>query len=345
MRGSSGTSASDCRSVDSVTQRLGYAEARELLGRLGPMAEHLVLIGGQAVNFWAERYLARSPELAQWGPFASKDVDFCGSAQSAQEAARVLGGICKVPSLDDMTPCTALVQYEDGGVPRQIDFLGAPYGLRPEDVRSRSLPVQVETTHGAVKFRVLHPLHCLESRVQNVHALPGYDNERSLRQLRAAIVCMREFARELLDSGKTRDVLRLNERVFAFAIGAPSLSVWARHGVSVFDAVLRDPRLPEAFERVRYPQMHRELHARQDKLRQRADSPRTPAEEEVFVVESIDLRGTKLVASLRAPDGTLRELPDFRQGPVDISQGDRVRVRSGGGLELVQRAPDRGLDR
>ena len=205
--------------------------------------------------------------------------------------------------------------------------------------------MEIETSHGAAKFRVLHPLHCLESRAQNVHALPGYDNERGLRQLRAAIVCMREFARELLDQGKVRDVLRLNERVFAFATGVPSSSVWARHGISVFEAVLRDPRLPEAFERVRYPQMQHELEARRDKLQQRRGSARVAAQEDVLVVESVDLRDSKLVATLRALDGTLRELSDFRQGSVPIGRGDRVRVRPGGDLELVQRAPDRGWER
>lgn len=38
------------------------------------------LVGGQALNLWAERYSAAAPELDYYGPYTSKDVDFFGTA-------------------------------------------------------------------------------------------------------------------------------------------------------------------------------------------------------------------------------------------------------------------------
>ena len=37
-----------------------------------------LLIGGQAVNYWAERYLAAEPQLETLRPFTSEDIDFKG---------------------------------------------------------------------------------------------------------------------------------------------------------------------------------------------------------------------------------------------------------------------------
>jgi hypothetical protein len=44
-----------------VSRSLDFAEARAIFGRLGDLVDELVLIGGQAVNFWASRYRAAVP--------------------------------------------------------------------------------------------------------------------------------------------------------------------------------------------------------------------------------------------------------------------------------------------
>ncbi|HVZ36227.1 MAG TPA: hypothetical protein VG963_27555 [Polyangiaceae bacterium] len=242
---------------------LGYAETLELLERLGPLASGLVLVGGQAVNFWVQTYLSRSHALLAEVPFTSKDVDFCGSARAAQLCARALGGTCNVPRLDDVTPCTGIVQYVDQFSRRlTLDFLGAPFGLDSREVSEMAITFEEQTARGPLELKVMHPVHVLESRASNVNGLPGYRSPNGLKQLRAAVVCAQEFARDLLDDGRIRDVLRLNERVFRFATRQHGIGVWLRDGISVFDAVLRDPRLPTAFETVRYPQMLRELEQR-----------------------------------------------------------------------------------
>jgi hypothetical protein len=43
-----------------------------------------ILIGGQAVNYWAEHYLSAEPQLAKLQPFTSEDIDFKGGHADVQ---------------------------------------------------------------------------------------------------------------------------------------------------------------------------------------------------------------------------------------------------------------------
>lgn len=49
-----------------------------------------VLIGGQAVNYWAEHYLPYDPQLEKLRPFSSEDIDFKGGRADVLRIARQL---------------------------------------------------------------------------------------------------------------------------------------------------------------------------------------------------------------------------------------------------------------
>ena len=49
-----------------------------------------ILIGGQAVNYWAERYVPTEPELQPRRPFTSEDIDFKGGTDDVRRIARQL---------------------------------------------------------------------------------------------------------------------------------------------------------------------------------------------------------------------------------------------------------------
>ena len=124
---------------------LTYRDTLRLLRQLGDVTEHAILVGGQAVNFWAERYRARVPEL-QAGPFASKDIDFQGVRQVASTCAERLNGRLRVPAMDDAaaTVASALVEYHDAsGTARVLDFLAIVHGLDTKRVRDTAVPVDV----------------------------------------------------------------------------------------------------------------------------------------------------------------------------------------------------------
>lgn len=237
------------------------AEAGVVLQQLGDLTSRIVLVGGQALAFWAARYTDRfqSP-----GPVNSKDIDFCGQIEAVSIAAARLGGTFQVPEPFAETPNTGLVHFVGpGGYRRRMDFLGDPFGLNYKDVVEWAVGVEVPTSGGLINFQVMHPVHCLESRISNVGGLPGYQTRLALDQARASVLCAREYLRDRLGAGDARAaraVLRLNERIYRFAWGNMNAhKVLRDHGIDAFDAVLVDDELPRRFLELRYPDMQRRL--------------------------------------------------------------------------------------
>ncbi len=252
-----------------------------LMARLDEVAERVVLVGGQAVNVWAEHYLAlgRVPELVADAPFASKDVDFCASREAVRAfAARLPHGRAKFASLDDATPNVGVVMFvDDAGHERLIDFLSAPFGMNAAQIERESILMDVLDAAGEPtgrKFRVMHPIACLESRVHNVVGLAEmYDTPHGRKQLRAAVACAHEALKDLLDAPEAegfdpvRAVLDLNERIFDLCLrDHHGRLVHQRTGIDPFGAVLIDDRLGERFVTLRYPQVRDRLTALRKKL-------------------------------------------------------------------------------
>jgi len=242
----------------------GELDLQVFLAKLGSeLTSELVLVGGQAVSFWAWRYSARLPGVLTDANLPTKDIDFCGDREAVRLCAARLGGQAFVPDMDDHTPNTGKVVFVDEqGVKQRIDFLGEPFGVSAAELRRMALPFEVEAEGGqrtGLLFYVMHPVLCLESRVANTVGLPGYQTPHALAQLRASIGCAREFLRDVLDVGAVRDVLNLNERIFRCAMDPwKGERLVAAQGIDVFAAVLADDkRLPEKFRTIRYPQMQK----------------------------------------------------------------------------------------
>lgn len=221
-------------------------------------AARVILIGGQAVGFWSERYLERCPELQAEAPFSSRDVDFQGDRAGVAVLAASLGARAYFPrSMEDVTN-TGYLEVRLGDVEVGVNVLVSPYGVPREVVEASA----VRTRLGDFELRVMHPVLCMESRLANVAGL-GREGPRSLAQARASIVCAREFIRELVDLGEVRSALRLCERVYAHArSNSHARAAFAKHGLDAFAAVTPWPGLPARFLATRLPQMQRLLAAR-----------------------------------------------------------------------------------
>lgn len=264
-----------------MTPPLSARDVFELLGRLGETVEHVVLVGGQAVNVWVEHYLAqgRVPELAAEGLFLSKDIDFCARRDTVAAIARLLPrGRARFPTLDDATPNVGVVVFvDDAGHERAIDFLDAPFGMDRRAVERASVPMEIFAPDGSAtgrQCRIMHPVDCLESRVHNVVGLASaYDTPHGRRQLLAAVMCAREALKDILDTPASegfdpvRAVLDLNERIFDLCLhDHHGRVVLQRAGIDPFDAVSVDPRLGERFLNVRLPQVRARLAALRRKI-------------------------------------------------------------------------------
>jgi hypothetical protein len=59
---------------------LAFVDVRPVLAKVADLERELVLVGGQAVNFWVSQYEERLPELTGDAPFTSKDIVTLGAA-------------------------------------------------------------------------------------------------------------------------------------------------------------------------------------------------------------------------------------------------------------------------
>jgi hypothetical protein len=243
---------------------LTYEQTSRILKSLGDVPYPLVLVGGQAVNFWASQYIDRVPELKADAPFTSKDIDFCALPDAVKACAMRLGGRPKLATLEDMgTPNSGIVVFvDDEGHTRSIDFLKAPAGLDYKETvetafRAEILDADSESVVAA--FHVMHPVLSLKSRAYNVARLDGYQTEHARKQLRAAVLCAREYVRDLADAGHVKAASRASERIFRLARYKAGPEVFARYRINVFDAVLLHPSFPPAFGEKRYPQMAQQV--------------------------------------------------------------------------------------
>ena len=205
------------------------------------------------------------------GPFTSKDIDFFGNRRVVEACAASLQGRYSLPSREDHTPNAGLVVFHDhAGNKVEIDILHSVYGVDEHDIERTKIPIDVPPTQeGAVsaRFFAMHPVLCMESRACNVIGL-NRNKPHELRQLKASVLCARQFLRELLalahredidDADRrrlVRDVLNLNERIFQFCLeNRDGRKVLLKTNVDLFDAVVCEAPLPEMFRERRYPQM------------------------------------------------------------------------------------------
>jgi hypothetical protein len=174
---------------------LSFDEVRAIIAKLVPIHEQIVLIGGQAVNFWAYRYVNRVEELDD-GPYTSQDVDFYGDIEAVKECASLLNGNATISQPFSGHPNLAVVEFNHEGHDRLIDFMRVTAGVDNDEVLATAIPFQIDDQ---AIINVMHPVLCMESRAANVASIPGYDSPHSLRQLRASCVCAREFLKDILE--------------------------------------------------------------------------------------------------------------------------------------------------
>lgn len=214
------------------------------------------------------------PELADDAPYTSQDIDFAGTRAQMDACAIALDADVQYRKPGDATPSTGkVIYYDHSHTKREIDFLTEPFGLKRQEILALSFQITVTSTQGVVAHaRILHPYHCLQSRVANTAGLPGYSTPHALRQLRASVKCMRGFLLSELADGELDTVAHYNEALFSFCRNSRHVrDVVTKHAIEPFDAVLNDPRLPESFQTKRYPQMQHEIAKKRETAQRAAE--------------------------------------------------------------------------
>jgi hypothetical protein len=223
-----------------------------------------LLVGGQALAFWADHLLVGRPENLVSGVTA--DADFIGDSVLARDLARHLGWQLWIPALDDSTPQTGKVTHRTkSGEVKQVDFLSGVVGLTTKDLARRAIELEVpEIGH----LRVIHPIDVLDSRIQNLHLLPEKRTDAGIAQARLAVDVARAFIRQEVATRDERAGVKLLERVADIAGDGAAVRVFLLYGIDPLKGVpLEDFRTTSALHKVRWPQIVAEVGEKRGSLR------------------------------------------------------------------------------
>ncbi|MDB6088863.1 MAG: hypothetical protein JWN85_1647 [Gammaproteobacteria bacterium] len=211
-----------------------------------------LLVGGQALAFWADHLQIERPANLHSGVTA--DADFIGDSLLAKNLGKRLGWQTWIPALDDATPQTGKVTHRTrGGGVKQVDFLSGVVGLTTKDLARRAIELEVPEIG---RLRVIHPIDVLDSRIQNLHLLAEKRTEAGISQARLAVDVAREFIRREIATRGERVGLKLLERVADIAGDMAAVRVFLLYGIEPLKAVpLDDFRTTSALHKVRWPQI------------------------------------------------------------------------------------------
>lgn len=198
---------------------------------------------------WAEYYAENAPELHAFRPFTSKDIDYFGQKEVAMKLANALNGKLRLPDINDATFQTAAVEAEVNGVHVEIDFLNHVLGISrgiEAGVVDLVIPYTRGGTRATVTVRLMHPLHCLQSRVANIIKLRRTD-EIARRQAEAAPIVLRAFIADALADGDQRAATDTLQALFKYLrrdyYGRDAHKILSNDPIEIFHHFANDERI------------------------------------------------------------------------------------------------------
>lgn len=159
-----------------------------------------LLIGGQAVNYWAERYLAVEPQLRTLQPFTSEDIDFKGGSDDVQRIARQLELTPGYPPKVQMTALAGTIPFQIGGLKSNIEVV-----RRIPGVAGSVDAMAVHAEWNGRTIRVLDPISLLASKLELVASV-SQEKRHDVPHLKILLPCVRAFLNEFLQQVERSEI-------------------------------------------------------------------------------------------------------------------------------------------
>ncbi len=155
-----------------------------------------ILIGGQAVNYWAERFIDVEPDLFEFKPFTSADIDFLGSREDVPRIARQLGVLGeRVPHPLDITALSGVIPVRLGDQIIKLEIVREIFGLK----RAKVQEVAVHARWKNLEIRVVDPVSLLQVKAKLALTV-SQKERRDLDHVKILVYCVRAFVREALQA-------------------------------------------------------------------------------------------------------------------------------------------------
>jgi len=242
-------------------EKFELASVQQALDRLEASGFHGILVGGHAVNFWANQY--RQP-TAEWNallPYTSEDVDFLGGRPETLLCKQLFGGKSNLNDGTNPSPQAGVILAPIGGRIIRFDIITSIIGVQTTEATKQAM-FPAGQMNVISHLRVLHPLHCLEGKTAALAQLPQ-GGRQDLKHLRLSLLIVHAFVTERLS--EVRPLLKVIERIFDLAKKDIGLRVWHLHGIELEKALpleaiaaQNDERL-QKFATARLPQLLAQL--------------------------------------------------------------------------------------
>ena len=173
----------------------------EVLRARNSSGQPYIVIGGQAVNYWATRYLTQEPSLSSWQPFTSKDIDFCGSRDDVLRMAAHLKRPARFPHKKMMTAFAGGVSWQIGENLSSVEFIRQVPGATKEAIEKRA----VMHDYFGESIRIIDPVSLLICKL-NLALSVDQTHRRDTEHVRILLLCTRGFLREILQRVETGEL-------------------------------------------------------------------------------------------------------------------------------------------
>lgn len=124
-----------------------------------------------------------------------------------------------IPDSDNHTPQTAIVKATVNGLKVEIDFLWNIKGVDDTKLVKQAEQIQmtVRTSEGLghLVIPIMHPFHCMQSRIANVIELDR-KTDLATRQMEASPIVLREYLSERLASGAQKHVTGVLQALYDY---------------------------------------------------------------------------------------------------------------------------------
>ncbi|MGK7876414.1 MAG: hypothetical protein AB4426_24895 [Xenococcaceae cyanobacterium] len=220
-------------------KKLNPIELKEVFIQLQQEDIDLVLVGGQAINFWATLYRDREPKLEQYLPFSSEDIDFFGGRIEAAICHQILGGDLKLNRDFNPSPNSGVIVTNFQNNKLRIDFLYSVFGLNDTEISESAIIFVGKEELAGIELKVLNPILCLEGKLKSVVGLPQ-QGRQDLKHLQISLLCAREFTKNICTNKSSRTGLKLVERITKNAMTEAGLQVWHQHQIFIESAIPLD---------------------------------------------------------------------------------------------------------
>jgi hypothetical protein len=187
-----------------------------------------VVVGGQACNIWSVLYGSSEPELKQYEPFTSKDLDVYSRSQN--DVVVLAEAVQEQPVLNNGAspdPAFGLVIYKSSSKnPMPISFISGAYGIKDASKIFESRQT-LGLGRSKTPVHVMHPFFTMQCKAALV-VHPPRESANDLRHLKMSVHYTRRFILELAKMGRDRDALKVCKSIVLLALSKLGREVYKK---------------------------------------------------------------------------------------------------------------------